>query len=150
MIAGRRFPQVSKLRRLCRVVQMAVVLVAVTLVGLGVGQSLASSSLVVRTAAATRPPAPGPPTTVNAVAAAFNFCAFKCLCPTLALGDAGPVVRVLQSKLNSRDGAGLSTDGIFGPLTESAVKRFQSAHIAQVGWVDGIVGPKTWAALGGC
>jgi murein L,D-transpeptidase YcbB/YkuD len=37
-------------------------------------------------------------------------------------------------------------DGIFGPVTKTAVEQFQkSAGLT----VDGIVGPKTWAALGG-
>ena len=35
-------------------------------------------------------------------------------------------------------------DGIFGPMTEAAVKTFQSdQHLV----VDGLVGPKTWKAL---
>jgi peptidoglycan hydrolase-like protein with peptidoglycan-binding domain len=37
-------------------------------------------------------------------------------------------------------------DGVFGPVTKSAVEQFQQgAHLT----VDGIVGPATWAALGG-
>jgi len=41
----------------------------------------------------------------------------------------------------------LATDGIFGQLTENAVKDFQAAKHLQV---DGIVGPYTWYALNGC
>lgn len=38
-------------------------------------------------------------------------------------------------------------DGIFGPVTLKAVKHFQSTHGLDP---DGMVGPLTWAALGGC
>lgn len=58
---------------------------------------------------------------------------------TLKLGSRGVDVKTLQSKLN------LLADGIFGPMTEEAVRDFQKSHSLTV---DGIVGPKTWAALG--
>ena len=58
---------------------------------------------------------------------------------TLKLGSRGQDVRVLQQAL------ALHVDGIFGHITEEAVKVFQT----EKGLVaDGIVGPKTWAALG--
>lgn len=58
---------------------------------------------------------------------------------TLKIGSKGNEVRQLQAKLSC------AVDGIFGPLTEEAVKYFQTSK----GLVpDGIVGPKTWAALG--
>lgn len=58
---------------------------------------------------------------------------------TLKLGSKGNEVKALQGKLN------LIEDGIFGPITEEAVKNFQKKNglIA-----DGIVGPKTWEKLG--
>jgi len=37
-------------------------------------------------------------------------------------------------------------DGVFGPVTKSAVEQFQKADGLGV---DGTLGPATWAALGG-
>lgn len=45
----------------------------------------------------------------------------------------------MQGKLN------LAQDGIFGPITEEAVRDFQKRKGLSV---DGVVGSKTWAALG--
>ncbi len=59
---------------------------------------------------------------------------------TLKQGSKGYEVKQLQKKLNLLD------DGIFGPLTEEAVRAFQKSKGLTA---DGIVGPKTWAALGG-
>lgn len=58
---------------------------------------------------------------------------------TIKLGSRGTDVKTLQSKLN------LVADGIFGPITEEAVKDFQRKNGLTV---DGIVGPNTWAKLG--
>ncbi|MEU0472915.1 peptidoglycan-binding protein [Streptomyces olivaceus] len=62
----------------------------------------------------------------------------------VAFGEAGPEVAEVQCLL---DRAGLSpgeVDGIFGPLTQRAVKRVQQRDGLVV---DGIVGPHTWRAL---
>lgn len=53
-------------------------------------------------------------------------------------GDRGAVVRVVQKLLH------VKSDGIFGMLTEEAVKDFQIAHLLKV---DGIVGFATWRKL---
>lgn len=58
---------------------------------------------------------------------------------TIKRGDRGEEVRKLQAALS------LIADGIFGVVTEEAVKCFQrEAGLTP----DGIVGAKTWAALG--
>ena len=53
-------------------------------------------------------------------------------------GDRGAVVRVVQKLLR------VKSDGIFGMLTEEAVKDFQIAHLLKV---DGIVSFATWRKL---
>lgn len=63
--------------------------------------------------------------------------------PTLKRYSKGETVKLLQDLLNLK-GYGLKVDGDFGPATEKAVKDFQAANKLTV---DGIVGPKTWAAL---
>lgn len=58
---------------------------------------------------------------------------------TLKNGSKGQEVKTLQQKLN------IKADGIFGKLTDEAVREFQKKHNLTV---DGVVGSKTWAALG--
>lgn len=58
----------------------------------------------------------------------------------LRIGARGPTVRAMQEKL------GIKADGIFGPQTEAAVKRYQSANGLRV---DGIAGPQTLGLLFG-
>ena len=58
--------------------------------------------------------------------------------PTIGKGDEGPAVAEVQDIL------GITPDGDFGSITEGAVKGYQAAAGLSV---DGIVGPKTWAAL---
>ncbi len=62
---------------------------------------------------------------------------------TISYGSTGSDVLEMQKLLNKL-GYGLDEDGIFGRDTETAVKKFQSAN--GIG-ADGVVGPKTWAAL---
>lgn len=63
--------------------------------------------------------------------------------PILRRGARGPEVSALQTKLNQA-GANLEVDGVFGPQTENAVRRFQrDAGLSP----DRIVGPKTHAVL---
>jgi hypothetical protein len=66
--------------------------------------------------------------------------------PTLMLTNPytrGLVVADLQTALNKHGGK-VVVDGIFGPLTEAAVKVFQKVRGLMV---DGVVGPVTWSKL---
>jgi len=58
----------------------------------------------------------------------------------------GSAVRRLQELLDDLGFDEGANDGIFGPATERAVKEFQVSHDLAV---DGICGPKTWAAIEG-
>ncbi|MEV1294426.1 CHAP domain-containing protein [Pseudonocardia sp. NPDC049635] len=59
--------------------------------------------------------------------------------PTVRLGSRGRDVAFVQRWL------GIPDDGIFGPQTEAAVRRYQAMRGLVV---DGIVGPKTWREMG--
>ncbi|MEA4928605.1 MAG: peptidoglycan-binding domain-containing protein [Candidatus Limiplasma sp.] len=64
---------------------------------------------------------------------------------TVKRGCKGGAVRRLQTWLNDVQGGDLlAEDGDFGPATDAAVRVFQRAQGLTA---DGIVGPKTWAAL---
>lgn len=76
------------------------------------------------------------------------------LCPeTVKKGSKGNGVRLIQSLLKLYGYPPYDPgpiDGDFGPLTEAAVKAFQGDNVDFDGnalVVDGIVGPKTWAAI---
>lgn len=63
--------------------------------------------------------------------------------PVLRYGASGPAVTLLQTLLCDVV-TPIQVDGAFGPETRDAVRAFQQ----RVGLtVDGVVGPKTWAAL---
>jgi peptidoglycan hydrolase-like protein with peptidoglycan-binding domain len=58
-------------------------------------------------------------------------------------GAVGGSVKILQGALNLK-GYALVQDGVFGPATDSAVRRYQRDHNLRV---DGIVGPNTWNSI---
>jgi len=67
----------------------------------------------------------------------------------LRLGSTGESVRVMQQYMNDLAGVfptipRLNADGAFGPLTENAVRAFQSLFGLAV---DGVIGPATWNAI---
>lgn len=62
---------------------------------------------------------------------------------TIKHGDKGATVRELQTLLNTV-GADITTDGDFGDITFDTVCDFQTWKKLEP---DGVVGPKTWAAL---
>ena len=63
--------------------------------------------------------------------------------PLVKRGDEIFPVRSLQDVLRARNHP-VAVDGIFGPLTEAAVKAFQQGNGLAA---DGIVGPLTWPKL---
>jgi hypothetical protein len=66
--------------------------------------------------------------------------------PTLRRGDKGEYVTLLQTKLLTRgyDIGSSGVDSKYGKCTENAVRAFQRDNGLAV---DGVTGPKTWAAL---
>jgi peptidoglycan hydrolase-like protein with peptidoglycan-binding domain len=66
--------------------------------------------------------------------------------PTISEGATGATVEWAQYLLVRRTMSDNQIDGVFGPVTKSAVEKFQQSDNLTV---DGIVGPATWAALGG-
>jgi len=62
---------------------------------------------------------------------------------TLKEGDWGSTVELLQWGLG-RAGENVAADGIFGPMTAKAVKRWQEQNGLDA---DGVAGPRTWASL---
>lgn len=66
--------------------------------------------------------------------------------PTLRKGSTGTYVTLAQKLLIERGYScgSAGADGKFGSDTQYAVKKFQQANGLQV---DGVIGPKTWAAL---
>ncbi|MBD2440649.1 peptidoglycan-binding protein [Nostoc sp. FACHB-110] len=63
--------------------------------------------------------------------------------PNLRFGNSGLAVRVLQKLLIS-NGYAIRVDGVYGAVTETAVKAFQSSRNITA---DGVVGPRTWLHL---
>jgi len=95
---------------------------------------------------------PEPPTTTTAKLSTTTATAVETVetktirrSPNLLVkGDEGEAVKVLQERLRVAGFYSGNPTGIFGPITEEAVKQFQAAHKLDV---DGIVGPATLIKL---
>ena len=61
--------------------------------------------------------------------------------PLLKIGSSGEAVKYIQKRL------GAKVDGVFGPLTQAAVRAFQIKCKFAYGDVDGIVGQDSWGKL---
>jgi len=97
----------------------------------------ASRAVVAALAAPTAPAWLTAATTADCLGAGLTW-------PLTKRGATGERVYSIQQFLNQRIGAGLAADGVFGPLTEAAVMRFQTS----VGLpADGQVGQNTWPRL---
>jgi peptidoglycan hydrolase-like protein with peptidoglycan-binding domain len=84
--------------------------------------------------------------TVRAVSASRSASSTSSSEPVLRRGSTGPSVVALQNQLRTAGFDPGPSDGQFGPRTQAAVEAFQRA------WgltPDGVVGPRTWSALGG-
>ncbi len=68
--------------------------------------------------------------------------------PLLKRSDRLPTVAVVQTLLNAAEpqGEDLVVDGLFGPLTQKRLVKFQRDHSSGLK-ADGKIGPQSWAAL---
>ncbi|EFH85425.1 peptidoglycan-binding domain-containing protein [Ktedonobacter racemifer] len=107
------------------------------------------------------------PHTAHAASATTMSPSYTCPLPVLYQGGNNPswAVKLAQQSLNwwsdnsnyhwSETYVFLAVDGIYGPQTKQDVKDFQqwynaTYHLQPYLTVDGIVGAKTWHALGHC
>ena len=66
--------------------------------------------------------------------------------PTLQAGSLGPVVAMLQGVLKTGFGYAGAIDGIFGPVTETVVRQYQTNSGLPV---TGVMDEQTWMAPAG-
>ena len=64
---------------------------------------------------------------------------------TLCVGASGALALTRDETMAVQEKVGVTADGVVGPKTRAAIKRFQRANGLEP---DGIVGPKTLAAMG--
>ena len=97
----------------------------------------------------TPPPAPPTPPTVDLAAIAAGIAAASK--QIVKQGSKGDAAKWAQALLNNKlDGPDLKVDGVFGPASVAAAKRFQTnvkrffKLSSKQMPVDGIIGPATW------
>lgn len=66
--------------------------------------------------------------------------------PVVRIGDRDHPIRTLQYLLREQGYLIVQVDGIFGKVTDQAVRSYQMISKYKL-IVDGVVGPKTWTAL---
>jgi len=117
--------------------------------GLGITLAVAISRHAGQYEAAP-PPAeiPAPIPDLGWIAEAINHARSQ----VLRRGSKGDAVKWLQVFLNQRSQENLVVDGVFGPATDAAVRKFQKNakaffNLPAKFQVDGIVGPQTWFIL---
>ena len=67
-----------------------------------------------------------------------------CRIPIISRGDVSPATCAAQAALNYHGYGWIDPDGVYGPVTESAIIRFQKNNSLEA---DGVCGPSTWAKL---
>jgi hypothetical protein len=122
------------------VVGGAVILVALVVAGLVAGGVFSGGGTPRATTSTTTPVTTASQTATHPVVPA----ATPAPATTLKPGDQGAQVKVLQRALARLGYVSGAVDGDYGPATQSAVKRFQSAAKLAP---DGVLGTKTLAAL---
>jgi hypothetical protein len=135
-----RFRGVQRASRNARLALAAAVLVVLLLVGLAAGGVFSGGGKKAATGVTTTTP----PTTITTPSTPPVTTPIRVPTSTLKLGDKGAQVTLLQHALKSLGYAPGAIDGKYGPSTQRAVARFQGAAKLAT---DGIVGPKTLAAL---
>ena len=105
-----------------------------------VGVDVVSAATGDATPPVTTTPVKTPPKTTPVKTSTSSTSEVKRL---LAFGSYGEDVKLVQTKLNE-NGYKLKVDGIFGKLTQAAVKSYQSKNGLKA---DGVVGPKTLGKL---
>jgi Putative peptidoglycan binding domain len=124
-----------------RMVTVAVCLIALLIAGLAAGGVFSSSSTP------TTITTPSLTAATQTTAAATTTAPQQLPAPatTLKPGDTGTQVAVLQRALASLGFSSGKADGVYGPATTTALKRFQQSKGLTA---DGILGPATLRTLG--